>query len=205
MHAYDYETLSAHILAAVAAQGSIGQRMHAVIDECARQLPHPDWDSLRRIDFDGDLPVLTGWIPDAWRGGAVRTGDQGLWFGLFGTGDEYGTALYDMFAASGPSWDERSAAWRREIVHHELSYLDSIVLAEVCALAHASRNGLGHDAGYPLTLAYGAMAACTALAQEPLPPQLLALRGAAVGYDRGEAIGIGVFDNLRFIQRVRGM
>lgn len=205
MPSYDYETLFEHILAAVAARGSIGQRMHTVIDECERQLPHADWERMRRIDFDGDLPVLNGWLTDAWLGGAVRQGDQGLWFGLFSTGGADGTVIYDMFVASGPSYDDRSDAWRREIVHDELSYLDSMVLAEVCSLAHASKNGLGDYAGYPLTLAYGAIAACTALAQELLPLELTALRGAAAGFDSGDALFIGVFDNLRFIQQVRAM
>lgn len=205
MPSYDYKTLFEHILAAVAAGGSIGQRMHTVIDECERQLPHAQWEDLRRIDFDGDLPVLNGWLLDAWLGGAVRAGDQGLWFGLFSTGGEDGGVIYDMLVASGPSWDERCVTWRRDIVHDELSYLDSIVLAEVCALAHAPKNGLGQDAAYPLTLSYGAIAACTALAQEPLPLELTSLRGAAAGFDSGDALGIGVFDNLRFVQRVRAM
>ncbi|MDB5747343.1 MAG: hypothetical protein JWP72_2191 [Massilia sp.] len=205
MPSYDYETLFEHILGAVAARGTIGQRMHTVIDECERQLPHADWERMRRIDFDGDLPVLNGWLADAWLGGAVRPGDQGLWFGLFSTGGEDGTVIYDMFVASGPSYDDRSDAWRSEIVHDDLSYLDSVVLAELCSLAHASKYGLGHDAEYPLTLAYGAIAACTALAQEPLPLELTALRGAAAGFDSGDALFIGVFDNLRFIQQVRAM
>lgn len=205
MPSYNYETLFEHILAAAAARGTIGQRMHTVIDECERQLPHVEWERMRRIDFDGDLPVLSGWLTDAWLGGAVRPGDHGLWFGLFSTAAEDGTTLYDMFVASGPAWDDRSDAWRSAIVRGAVSYLDSAVLADMCYLARASKNGPGHDAEYPLTLAYGAIAACTALAQEPLPLALAELRGAGVGFDSGDALSIGVFDNLRFIQRVRGM
>ena len=205
MPAYDDETMYEHILAAVAARGSIGQRMHTVIGECERQLPHPDWDRLREVDFDGDLPVLTGWLTDAWRGGAVRSGDEGLWFGLFSTASEDGSIVHDMFVAGGPAYDDRSDAWRGEIVHDALSYLDSVVLAELCMLAHASTGSLGQAAAYPLTLAYGAIAACTALAQEPLPAALAGLRGAGAGFDGGDAFFIGVFDNLRFIQKVRAM
>lgn len=205
MPLYDYNILFKKILAAVAARGTIGQRMHSVIDECERQLPHPQWQRMRQVDFDADLSVLEGWLTDAWRRGAVRAGDQGLWFGLFNpdTEDELTTA--DLFVASGPGYDEGSDAWRRDIAHDALSYLDSVVLADICYLAYASKEGLGHDAEYPLTLAYGAIAACTALAQELLPPELAALRGAAAGFEDGEALGIGVFDNLRFIPQVRAM
>ena len=205
MPSYDYELLFEHILAAVAARGSIGQRMHTVIGECERQLPHADWERMRQIDFDADLPVLKGWLADAWLGGAVRARDQGLWFGLFSSFTDDGISTYDMFVASGPAWDDSSDEWRGKIAHDAVSYLDSVVLGDICSLAYESTNSLGHDAEYPLTLAYGAIAACSALAQEPLPLELSALRGAAAGFDSGDALSIGVFDNLRFIQQVRGM
>ncbi|MFC5459954.1 hypothetical protein [Massilia niabensis] len=205
MPSYDYETLFEHILAAVAARGTIGQRMHTVIDECERQLPHADWEHMRRIDFDGDLPVLKGWLTDAWLGGAVRQGDQGLWFGLFNPATDDDSTTADLYVASGPVHDSGSDAWRCEIVHDGVSYLDSMVLAELCSLAYASKDGLENDAEYPLALAYGAIAACTALAQEPLPLALAGLGGAAAGFDSGDALFIGVFDNLRFIQQVRAL
>jgi hypothetical protein len=205
MPSYDYNTLFEHIRAAVAARGTIGQRMHSVIDECERQLPHADWKRMRQIDFDGDLPVLKGWLTYAWLGGAVRPGDQGLCFVLFNTYTDDGSSTYDMFVASRPSYDSESDEWRRGIARDTVNYLDSVVLADICSLAHASKNGLGHRAEYPLALAYGAIAACTTLAHEPLPLALGALRGAAAGFHDGDAFFIGVFDNLRFIQQVRSM
>lgn len=205
MPSYDYELLFEHILAAVAARGTICQRMHTVIDECERQLPHADWERMRRIDFDADLCVLKGWVADAWLGGAVRQGDQGLWFGLFNPETGNGAATADMFVASGPAYDDASGGWRSAIAHENVSYLDSVVLAELCFLAYEPKDGLGRAAEYPLTLAYGAIAACHALARETLPLALSALRGAAVGFDSGDAVFIGVFDNLRFIQQVRAL
>jgi hypothetical protein len=205
MPSYDDETLFEHILAATAARGTIRQRMYTVIDECERQLPHADWARMRQIDFDGDLSVLNGWLTDAWRGGAVRPGDQGLWFGLFRTAADDGAAIYDMFVASAPAFDDRSDGWRCDITREAVSYLDSAVLADICHLACTPKSGLGLDAATPLALAYGAIAACTALAQEPLPLALTALRGAAAGFGSGDALFIGVFDNLRFIQQVRAL
>lgn len=203
MSSYDYSRVFDAIRAAVAAPGSIGQRMHTVIDACEWQRPHPHWQRLRQVDFDADLPVLKGWLADAWLGGAVRPGDQALWFGLFNPRTDDGSPSADLLLASGPTYDDGADTWRRDLVPEKLSYLDSEVLAELYFLAYASKAGLGHEAEYPLTLAYGAIAACTALALEPLPLALVSLRGAAAGFDNGAALSLGVFDNLRFIPRVR--
>ena len=206
MPPYDFELLYETLLAAIAAEGTIGQRMHVLIDECERQLPHADWERMRRIDFDADLPILKGWLAAAVREGAVRAGDQGLWFGLFNPIDEGEGATSDMYVASGPSYDGDGLDWPCEIDRRDgFSYLDSTVLDAIYRIAYGGNDGLKNDAEYPLTLAYAAIAATTTLVQGLLPAELAALRGAAAGFDDGDALFIGVFDNLRFIRQLRTM
>ena len=204
MPPYNFEKLYETLVAAIAARETIGQRMHMVIDECERQLPHADWEHMRRIDFEADLPILKGWLAAAVREGAVRAEDQGLWFGLFNPIHDDNGATSDMYVASGPSYDGDSLDWPCEIdLRDGVSYLDSAVLDAIYRIAYAGSEGLKNKAEYPLALAYAAIAATTALVQRLLPPELAALRGAAVGFDDGDALFIGVFDNLRFIPQVR--
>lgn len=200
---YDIQILFQSIMASVAAPGTIAQRMHKLIDECERQRPHSDWAHIRRIDFDADLPALTQWLAGAWREGALHEGHQGLWFGIVNpiVDDE---PVTDLYLASSPAYDDDDVEWNGGIdLRDGVSYLDSAVLADIHRVAYGAQGGLGNDAEYPLALAYGAMAACSALAQHTLAPELGALRGAAAGFDSGDALFIGVFDNLRFIRRVR--
>lgn len=63
---YNINVLFDHIVASVAAPGTIAQRMRLVIDECERQVPHRDWRRMRRIDFDADAPLLSEWLTEAW-------------------------------------------------------------------------------------------------------------------------------------------
>jgi hypothetical protein len=199
---YD-DSLFQIILDSVAAPGSIAQRMHALVDACARRLPHPDWERIRRIDFEADAVQLNGWIRSAWREGVLHQGHQGLWFGIFNPVVE-NEPVTDLYVASSPVYDDDDVEWSAEIDARDgISYLGSSVLAELYRLAYGTPGRLGNDAEYPLALAYGAMAAASALAQ-PLPaPQLGTLRGAAAGFDDGDGLHVGVFDNLRFIRRVR--
>jgi hypothetical protein len=203
MPPYDFEVLYESILAAIAAPGTIGERMAIVIDECERQLPHTDWERMRRIDFEVDLLGLKVWLIEAWIDGAVRRKDQGLWFGLFNPGGVHDTTA-DMYVASGPSYDGESLDWPCEIdLRDGVSYLDSEALDDIYRIAYGPHGGLKNDAEYPLALTYAAIAATTALAQNTLPLELASLRGAAVGFDSGDALFLGVFDNLRFCQQVR--
>lgn len=204
MPPYDFDLLYKSILAAVAASGAIGQRMHAVIDECERQLPHADWERLRGIDFDADLPLLETWLAEAWREGAVRTGERGLWFGLFNPVDAQEGATSDMYLASGPSYEGQSLDWPCEIdLRDGVSYLHSAVLAAMYRVAYGGADGLRNNAEYPLALTYAAIAARTTLEQGLLPAGLASLHGAAVGFDDGDALFIGEFDNLRFCPQLR--
>lgn len=204
MPPHDVDMLYKSLLGAIAARGTIGQRMHAVIDECERQLPHPDWACLRGIDFDADLGLLGQWLAAAWQEGALHAGHHGLWFGLVNPIRQDKGATSDVHVASGPSYDSHSLDWPGEIdLRDGVSYLDSAVLDELYRIAYATPGGLRNDAEYPLALAYAAIAATTALEQGPLPRELASLRGAAAGFDDGDALILGVFDNLRFCPQPR--
>jgi hypothetical protein len=197
------ETLFQTIVDSVAAPGSIAQRMHTLIDACARRLPHPDWERIRRIDFEADAAALQGWLAVAWREGVLHQGHQGLWFGIVNPVVD-NEPVTDLVVASSPAYADEGVGWSDAIDPRDgASYLDSAVLADIYRVAYGLPGGLGNDADYPLALAYAAMAGSSALAQHLPAPQLGSLRAAAAGFDSGDGLIIGVFDNLRFIRRVR--
>jgi hypothetical protein len=178
---YDYQRLFAIILDAVAADGPFAERMGRVIDECAVQIPHPDWPRFRALAFDEEAQALSGWLPRAfgasWKGAA----SQGLWVGLVQVMRDKGMVA-DMYASASPAFDGESIVWAEDVERAgQESYLDSDVLAAIYRLAYGAKGGLGNDAEYPLALAYGAMATRAALEAGPLPEALSGLRGSRRG------------------------
>lgn len=197
------DSLCHTIVNCVAAPGSIAQRMHTLVDACARRLPHPDWERIRRIDFEADAAALSGWLTSAWRAGVLHQGHRGLWFGIDNPVVDDGPVA-DLLIASSPAYADEGVEWSGAIDPRDgASRLGSAVLAAIYRLAYGAPGRLGNAADYPLALAYAAMAGSSALAQQRLAPQLGSLRGAAAGFDGGDGLFIGVFDNLRFIRRVR--
>ncbi len=202
--AYDYSILFDKIIVAVSHTGSVTERMKLVIDECARQRPHPDWAELSKIDFEGDATTLNDWLAAAFAGADPNESRIGLWFGLFNPADEHGEASADMYVGASPGFATNSLDWARNIEELRSSnYLNSSVLKAIYSIAYRSPDGLSNDAEYPLVLAYGAIAAHSLLSENALPAALQGLKGAAIGFDSGDLLFLGEFDASRFFSNVR--
>jgi hypothetical protein len=201
----DLDAVFKAIIRQVEADGPIGQRMGAVIDECERQFAHPDWAMARAIDYDADVAALTGWLDRAFlahAGPAI----EGLWFGVANVSppDDDDAITAELYVAGAAEYDAGGLEWAYDLLDVEdENYLGSRVLAALYELAYGDEDaGLGNTAEYPLTLTYGAMAARMALEQRPLPPTLARLRGATVGFDGGDAMAIGSMVDGRFMTKV---
>lgn len=201
---FDYDLLFEKITSAVAGDGAPSVRMRSVIGECARQIPHPDWERLSCLDFDREIEETKHWfrtiISIQTEG---RTG-AGLWFGLFNPVYEGDQTTADMYLGISPGFDESSIEWAGEFEGlSAANYLRSQVLGTIYSAAYGSRFGLGNDAEYPLVLAYGGILAHTILANSAaleLPPTLA---GAAVGFDSGDFLFLGKFADSKFQSKVR--
>lgn len=202
--AYDYDRLFNCIIDSVVSSGSIAGRMSAVVDECATQHPHADWARMRQIDYEADATRITRWLPEAFPAGQASAKYRGLWFGLFNPVRSNGRASADAYACASPAYEPESVDWACDIDRlHARSYLNSVVLGEIYRVAYEARGGLGNEAEYPLVLAYGSIAARTALSDWVPPSQLSNLQGAAVGFDSGDALLLGCFIQGRFCADVR--
>jgi hypothetical protein len=201
--AYNYVRLYEKIIGSVLGKGSISDRLYAVIEECEEQLPHPDWERMRKIDFNTDSQKIKNWLDAAFANSAPKTHREGLWFGLHNPVIS-GKVSAGVYVSAAPEFDTKSIEWACGIeAPHNDGYLKSAVLCEIYSIAYESSNSLKNDAEYPLALAFGAIAAHDSLLEFALPLGLRGLRGAAVGFDSGDFLFLGKFIENKFIPSVR--
>ncbi|MFM0184048.1 hypothetical protein PQQ75_35640 [Paraburkholderia aspalathi] len=202
---YDYARLFEKLIQVVAADGTITQRMHDVLEECSRQKPHPDWATFSNIDFEADAVRIDRWLSTAFGSRRADNVTRGLWFGLVTLAIGSSTTA-DMYVGGSPSFDAGNIAWASDISPiDERNYLGSAVLHQIYTQAYREVNGsLGNNAEYPLALAYGAIVSIRALTGEcGLPSGLTSAVGAATGFDSGDFLFLGTLEQRHFHKSVR--
>lgn len=177
----------------LASKRSLRESMDRIIERCLKGHAHEDWEKLRALPYD-DLDNLRKWIEKPFLDEPPRKVLAGLWFGLFNpvyvkkpVADIYlcGSTRFDPSPednswAVGPDW------WPED------RYAHSSVMASIYKVAYCE-DGLGNEAEYPLTLAYGGLAVRDLLrGAEPsvFLGSSLSL-GVAVGFDSGDFVLIG--------------
>lgn len=202
---YEYKKLFEKIIEVADADASMTQRMLAVIEECSRQKPHPDWEFFAHIDFEADAPGIQHWLSSAFDTLEQQQRVRGLWFGLVNLSDGSNTTA-DVYVGGSPNFDGDDIDWASEIpAITEHNYLNSEVLREIYAKAYRDGVGaLGNDAEYPIALAYGAIAAVQTLRGDGLlSPSLASVRGAAAGFDSGDFLFLGSAEQGRFYPNIK--
>lgn len=200
---FNFKILFKTIVEAVSSDGALSDRMCSVIDECAKQIPHPDWDQFRKLDFDSDRYKFNNWIENTFSTGEERPLRKGLWFGISNPVIE-GIPTADVYVSAAPEFDKDSIDWASDVDYPETTnHLRSLILFEMYCIAYDSEQGLKNEAEYPLTLAYAAMVAKEVLATSKLSQLIPSLQGAACGFDSGDLLFIGKFVDGKFIPDVR--
>ncbi len=182
---------------------TVADGMRAVVERCARDHPHPDWERFARLDLATDLDHLREWLLDAFSTPPDEE-DDGIWFGLFNPVYDGETAA-DMRVSASPYDPESAGDWASEVGWRPSNECArSRVLKTIVDIAYGGEglgfddeaeggDLLGNDAEYPLCLAYATLAV-RHLATELHP--LLFLGNAHrrllfVGFDSGDYICIG--------------
>lgn len=189
----DFAALHGLIAAEIAATNDMAASMQRVIDACARQAPHSDWDRLRALPYDG-LDDLRDWLENVFAVDPPRAELAGLWFGLFNPVYQ-GQVVADLHLCgsrqfSSDPYDNSWAVqpdWRPQ--HRDAH---SSILRDIYRIAYRPA-GLGNNAEYPLSLAYGGLAVRTLL-HSILPEIVLGSSrqvGVAVGFDSGDFVLLG--------------
>lgn len=202
MSRYDFKKLFLIISKAIAERGPIGARMRSVIDECAAQRPHEDWERFRGINYDADILKAGQWIAGAVDHDNPAQSRRGLWFGIFTTMND-GIESVETYAAVVPHFNSGEDNWTGYVRQGRKSYLDSRVGKDIHALAYSSDNALRNDADYPISMAYGGMIACYALMNTHLPPELDQLESVMWGFDDGDILFLGSFKNGEFVPIIK--
>jgi len=195
---YNYPVLFAKIVDAVTETGSITARMHQLIKHCEEQVPHEDWDGMRQIDYEADRQTLGRWLVTSFAEADPWLLFKGLWFGIHNL-DVRGQSTADIYVSASTKFEPKSLDWAVAAEFFpDARYLNSTVLASIYRLAYTRPTSLGNDAEYPLSLAYGAMAACAALHSARFTGPFAHLVGAAAGFDDGDLLFLGSFSEGKF-------
>ena len=182
---------------------TVQQGMSQVIDFCSAAIPDPQWDVFRDpryLDYEYDLPYLSGRFERIFGTEPPPDEIDGLWFGVFNPYYE-DEPTADMHVGGGVGAFEDPDAWSEDLVWTPRSgrITRSQVLHEIYQVAYHGQQddgwvpGLGNDAEHPLCLAYAALA--VRWLASTLPADLL-LSGARrrmirVGFDSGDFLTIG--------------
>ncbi|MDX2200499.1 MAG: hypothetical protein SF069_16210 [Phycisphaerae bacterium] len=176
--------------------------MTALIDDCEKRRPHPDWAVLRALPY-AELSALRNWIEKPFRDEPPKAPPRGLWFGLIQRRSDDDTTIADLHVAGSERFnaDVHDNGWavRPEWCPKSRS-AESAVLAAIYRIAYRQNEHsasqpdcLGNDAEYSLCLGYAAFAVRALLAQ--VEPSLLLGRsqslGVAVGFNDGDFVLLG--------------
>lgn len=190
------------IVAELARQRPVAESMDTLINQCAKNYPHPDWALLRALPFS-DLSPLENWIQQLLGTEPPSLLIQGLWFGLFNPCYDGHSPVADIYLCGSEQFhpDPQDNSWAvGPTWWPDARYAMSKVLAEIYRIAYTPGtskpnlgNCLGNDAEYPLVLGYGVFAVRNLL--ERIDPALLPGKadslGVAVGFDSGDFILVG--------------
>jgi hypothetical protein len=195
---YDYRRLFAAILDSLAESGSATERMRTVVDECDRQNPHPDWEVMRKIDFESDFLRAEDWIGEALHRFEGDDKLHGIWFGLHNPIYE-GEETADLYVGASSGFDDASIDWACDLLPVSSSpRFRSHALNSIHVQAYKTGE-LRNDAEYSLILAFGAMLSLAAM--ELIDAlKFPSLAGAAVGFDSGDFLFLGRFSGGKFVR-----
>ena len=174
--------------------------MDAVIEQVSRTLPHKDWDRLRAIAWEKEVARIAACLVVTLVQDPAPFPIRGLWFGLCNVtyGDD--PMSMDLFLGAMAECDpaDEGCQWifGRERYFPPKGYLRSNVLAEVYAIAN-EEGGLGNDAEYPVCLAFAGLAVMN-MTRQVWMERVLDMKvpvGLAVGFDGGDVIRVGYWQN----------
>lgn len=180
------------INAVLVADLSVDAKMQRVIDVCDASFPHPDWKTLRSIDYSGAVRELASWFGDVVEADPPDIMIRGVWVGVCNPVVD-GKVRADMYFAGAERFDREDPDWASEADYYpEDAYAGSSALRAIYEIAYGSRNGLGNEAEWPLALAFPVFAVRDLLAQAT--PALFrgsSPIGVSVGFDSGDFFDVG--------------
>ena len=129
---------------------------------------HPDWASLRAIDYAGDVPALRAWFERALSTEPPPAPVRGLYFAVCHPLLDIGEATADMELVGTAAYDPADANldWLFSRHYFPQDYAGSAALRALYGIAYRTHESgvevegaLGNDAEWPIGLAFAVRAA----------------------------------------------
>lgn len=187
--------------------GPVSDVITEVIEICAAERPHRDWEALAALDWeDGALTVQT-WVRQVLETQAPPAATRGLWFGLC-TPVEGDRARSDLYLGATREYDadDRDLDWASIGLRFPGSHPRPACLAEMYRIAYDDQDGLKNDAEWPLALAFGCAAVARSLRAVAVPADLAdEPLGVVCGFEGGDFIFLGELGTNGFDARPRAI
>lgn len=188
----------------VAQDQTVSAGMREIIDLCAADVPHADWDALATIDYQADVDSLRDWMPGVFRSQKPSFPIRGILVSLCHPGTPEGEIWSDLELMATPRYDaaDPDGAWMfdKERFYPDDAAAYSAALRSIYGIAHGSHRvgksvpgKLRNDAEWPLGLAFAAFAVRTFLTGQtaatidPRSPGI----GVVAGFGDGDMLTIG--------------
>ena len=184
----------------------MSESMADIVAVCEQSRPHPDWTTLRDLDWDDGAAHVRDWLQEVFEREPPDDATRGLWFGVNNPGDGEGVRS-DIYLAGFGGYDPGDAelAWlvTGPVRYHPQTTPRPPCLKEMYAIAYHAADGLQNDAEYPLALVFGCVAVARALSAVRLPQALRRDQplGVAVGFDGGDLLFLGELGSAGFNPR----
>ncbi|HZQ46100.1 MAG TPA: hypothetical protein VFC07_03740 [Verrucomicrobiae bacterium] len=200
----NYSALFTKIQQLVAADRAVSVCMGEIVAVCSQDLPHADWSRLSTLDYDGDLASFTSWIAGVFEKQPAPFPIQGLWIGLCNP-SKNGKVWADMYVGSLAQYaaddEELGWLWKGKRHYPDDAYAHSASLRSIYQIGYEGGGGLGHNAEWPLCLAFAAFAVRSLLRDKNtgLVASTAPRIGVAVGFDGGDMLKIGELTDRGFL------
>jgi hypothetical protein len=201
-------------LVAAAEPPELSSGVRRVIDLCERAAPHPDWASLRAIDYGAEVPALRRWFERTLSSEPPDAPLRGLYFALCQPVLDTGQVTADMELVGTGEYDAKDPhlEWLFSRHYFPESYARSPALRRLYGVAYRTHDfgadvegALGNDAEWPIGLAFGVLAARAILegrTTADLPTDMSRV-GVAAGWAEGDMLLIGEVTDRGFVPASR--
>ncbi len=176
----------------IKSETSVNDGMNLLLDYCQNVVPNPTWETLRKLDFEKDTPLLKQWIKSLLKNDPPSDSIVAFWFGLSDELLKDGSDRWSLYVIGSTEFDPRDttgdwACITDESWQPEGRYANSAVLTEISRLLSPGGSDVNEVGDYVLCLGFAGLtikAVMNAIDYDDTTTS----KGIAVGFDEGDFI-----------------
>lgn len=203
---FDPNTFFAALSTTIRAQKPFQTGLREMIDWCAQQAPHADWEKVSALPFADDEKKAAKWIPDVLKKYPAPFEVRGLYFGLAEMANAKDEEFADLYVAFMGQYDpaDKEAKWVFGEKRHypEASSLRVKTLkAAGLIFNRESGEGLGNTGNYLFCMSYTLLLVTSLMTSELYGRLGGSARGIGIlaGWDSGDLVRPGELTARGFV------